>query len=235
MEPTEETIKQAIIRAAESQIPYQGPECIAPIQHIDIGNEKRIFYNALLDVEPDFDIKKADPKILNSIIAWVWRKSEINSLALDYNKGLFFYGSLGRGKTMTLLALRKYLIDVKRRFLNIQNLDYRLGTYWKSASELANIYAADGQPALELYYAPDCCLFIDEIGREPNPANNFGTKLDVIQFLMQMRYNYRRTSVTHITTNLALDQIADKYGVYIADRCLELFNFVEFRGESIRH
>lgn len=235
MGKTEETIKQAIIRAAESQIPYQEPEYIAPIRNVDIGKEKKIFYNILLNVEPNFDINKADPKILNSIIAWVWRKSGINSLALDYNKGLFFYGSLGRGKTMTLIALRQYLVDVKRRFHYIEKLDYRLGTYWKSASELANIYAAEGQPALEMYYESDCCLFIDEIGREPNPANNFGTKLDVIQFLMQMRYNYRRSSVTHITTNLALDQIADKYGVYIADRCLELFNFIEFRGESIRH
>ena len=202
---------------------------------VDYDKEARFFRQAVLEVEPNFNVEKADKRILNSIFAWVWKNSKMNTLGLDFNKGLFFYGSLGRGKTMTLLALRKYLIGLHNRTSQMTRSDYRLGTYWKSASELANIYAADGQPALELYFAPDCCLFIDEIGREPNPANNFGTKLDVIQFLLQMRYNYRRTSVTHITTNLALDQIADNYGVYIADRCLELFNFIEFRGESIRH
>ena len=222
------------MRAAESQIPYQEPEYTAPTQAIDISREKQEFYNALLQVEPKFNVRNADARILNSIVAWVWRRSEISSLGLDYNKGLFFYGSLGRGKTMTLLALRKYLISVNSRYHNIKKADFRLGTYWKSASELANLYAADGQTALEMYYDQDCCLFIDEMGREPNPANNFGTKLDVIQFLLQMRYDHRRTSVTHITTNLTLEQIAAKYGSYIADRCLEMFNFIEFKGESLR-
>lgn len=201
---------------------------------IDFNLEAEFFRKAILEVEPNFNIEKADKRILNSIFAWVWKSSGMNSLGLDFNKGLFFYGSLGRGKTMTLLALRKYLIGLHNRIYRLNRVDYRLGTFWMSASELANLYAADGQPALTRFYDRDCCLFIDELGREPNPANNFGTKLDVIQFLLQMRYDHRHTSVTHITTNLSLEDMAQVYGNYIADRCLELFNFIEFRGESFR-
>ena len=229
-----ETIKKLIMQAAESQTRFQEQESIKQKLTPDITKEKIYFLRALQEVEPNFDINHADKRILNSIVAWVWKDSSINSLGLDYNKGLFFYGSLGRGKTMTLRALRTYLVGLQNRCHRIRKQDYRLGTYWMSASELANKYAADGQTALTIYYEPDCCLFIDELGREPNPSNNFGTKLDVIQFLLQMRYDNRRSSVTHITTNLSLEEMANKYGSYIADRCLELFNFIEFKGDSFR-
>ena len=41
-------------------------------------------------------------------------------------------------------------------------------------------------------------------------------------------------SVTHITTNLKPEDIAQYYGEYIADRCWEMFNFIEFKGASLR-
>ncbi len=229
-----ETIKKVIERAAECQIPYQEQKYTEQQPKIDLEDEGRIFRETFEVLEPSFIIEKSDKRILNSIFAWVWRRTPINSLGLDYNKGLFLYGSLGRGKTLTLLALREYLRGLQRRHFFYHRSDYRLGTYWMTASRLANRFAADGQTALEEFYEPRCCLFIDELGREPNPANNFGTKMDVIQFLLQMRYDHRRTSVTHISTNLGLEQIGEIYGNYIADRCLEMFNFIEFKGESLR-
>ena len=80
----------------------------------------------------------------------------------------------------------------------------------------------------------DCCLFVDELGREPNPASSSGTKMNVLQFLMQIRYDNRYSCVTHATTNLPLCEIETVYGKYIADRYLEMFNFIEFKGKSLR-
>lgn len=195
--------------------------------------ECKAFRLAMLEAEPRFDINKADKDVLNSVFAWVWRKDDINTLGLEYNKGLFLTGTLGRGKSTTLRALRNYLIGLRRR-APFMGQDCRLGTYWSTASQLANIYAADGQPGLKEYFAPDCCLFIDELGREPNPASNYGTKMNVLQFLLQIRYDNRYSSVTHVTTNLGVEEIADHYGNYVADRCVEMFNFIEFKGESLR-
>ena len=77
-------------------------------------------------------------------------------------------------------------------------------------------------------------LVIDEFGREPNPASNYGTKMNVLQFVLQLRYDHRRTSVTHITTNMSIEDIEPNYGDYVADRCKEMFNFIEFSGRSLR-
>lgn len=201
---------------------------------VDWAKEIAYFRAAFLKVEPRFDPKLADRDILNSLFAWVWKLDEYNKLKLDYNKGFCFYGDLGLGKSMTLQALRQYRNGLVSRNESKRE-DFRMkGTWLKAASELANIFSVDGQPALVKYTTDEINLIIDELGREPRPAKYFGTELNVIQFVLQLRYDHRRDSVTHITTNLKLEDIAQKYGAYIADRCLEMFNFIEFKGASLR-
>ena len=201
---------------------------------VDWAKEMAYFRAAFLKVEPRFDPKLADRNILNSLFAWVWKIDEYNKLKLDYNKGFCFYGDLGLGKSMTLQALRQYRNGLVSRHESKRE-DFRMkGTWLKAASELENIFSVDGQPALIKYTTDEINLIIDELGREPRPAKYFGTELNVIQFVLQLRYDHRRDSVTHITTNLKLEDIAQKYGAYIADRCLEMFNFIEFKGASLR-
>ena len=201
---------------------------------VDWAKEMAFFRAAFLKVEPRFDPKLADRNILNSLFAWVWKLDEYNKLKLDYNKGFCFYGDIGLGKSMTLQALRQYRNGLVSRNESKRE-DFRMkGTWLKAASELANIFSVNGQPALIKYTTDEINLIIDELGREPRPAKYFGTELNVIQFVLQLRYDHRRDSVTHITTNLKLEDIAQKYGAYIADRCLEMFNFIEFRGASLR-
>ena len=218
-----------------AQIRSRGLQSTEPTspQEINFNDEKRIFIASFAKVEPKFDIHRADPNVLSSIFAWVWRKKEFNALNLNFDKGLFLYGSLGLGKSLTMLALRQYMNYVKAKYERKRD-DFRLGAWMKSASELANIYASDGQPALIAYTAHNVNLVIDEFGREPCPAKYFGTPMNVMQFLLQLRYDHRRSSVTHITTNMQLEKIASLYGDYVADRCLELFNFIEFKGKSLR-
>ena len=198
----------------------------------NIALESEIFRRCFTEVEPKFDPAKSNRDILNTLFAWVWKDQRLNALQVDFDKGFFLYGDLGRGKTMSMKALRKYMNSVRHRY-DMRD-DYRLGAWWKTASELANIYAADGQPALIQYAADDVNIVIDEFGREPIPANNYGTKMNVLQFLLQLRYDHRLTSVTHITTNISPDSLVPLYGDYVADRCKEMFNFIEFKGESLR-
>ena len=225
----EKTISQAL--GAIPRTPSRVSEFTEP--KVDFELEIKRYRACLLEVEPRFNPDHADRDILNSIFAWIWKRDDLNKLGLDYEKGFFLYGPLGLGKSMTLQAMRRYMNSVKARHHHLQD-DYRLGSWWKSASEIANIYAADGQPALLQYTGQDINLVIDEFGREPIPASNYGTKMNVLQFVLQLRYDHRRSSVTHITTNLTLEQIEPRYGDYVADRCKEMFNFIEFEGKSLR-
>ena len=179
---------------------------IQPIS-VDWDKEIAFFLKAFHKVEPRFDPKLTDKDILNSLFAWVWKLDEYNKLKLDYNKGFCFYGDLGLGKSMILQALRQYRNSIVARHESKKE-DFRMKGIWlKAASELANIFSVDGQPALIQYTSDDINLIIDELGREPRPAKYFGTELNVIQFVLQLRYDHRRDSVTHITTNLKPEDI----------------------------
>lgn len=227
-------MKKKLQKTLQQQVTRFQMQPSTPPISVDWAKEIAYFRAAFLKVEPRFDPKLADRNILNSLFAWVWKLDEYNKLKLDYNKGFCFYGDLGLGKSMTLQALRQYRNGLVSRYESKKE-DFRMkGTWLKAASELANIFSVDGQPALVKYTTDEINLIIDELGREPRPAKYYGTELNVIQFVLQLRYDHRRDSVTHITTNLKLEDIAQKYGAYIADRCLEMFNFIEFKGASLR-
>lgn len=227
-------MENSIQHLLQEQVTRFQMQSSTPPTSVDWAKEMAHFHAAFLKVEPRFDPKLADRNILNSLFAWVWRLNECNTLNLNFDKGFWFYGDLGLGKSMTLQALRQYRNGLVTRHESKQD-DFRMkGTWLKSAGELANIFSVEGQSALVKFTSDDINLIIDEVGREPMPAKYYGTELNVIQFILQLRYDHRRDSVTHITTNLKLEDIGQKYGAYIADRCLEMFNFIEFKGASLR-
>jgi hypothetical protein len=78
-------------------------------------------------------------------------------------------------------------------------------------------------------------LAIDEGGSEPMDSKHFGTSLNVIQTILQLRYEVKNQFITNMTTNLNPDiEFATVYGEYIADRVKEMFNVIELKGESRR-
>jgi len=80
-----------------------------------------------------------------------------------------------------------------------------------------------------------CHLAIDELGREPMDAKHYGTGINVVQIILQLRYEVRREFITLATTNLNPDiEFESKYGDYIADRVKEMFNVIEIKGKSRR-
>lgn len=201
-------------------------------EKIDLSHEARLFKNELdkLCESGQFHIDPDKRGIINSVFAWVWRYDKWNQCGLDYNKGLFLYGPVGTGKSTLLKGLQKYMNSVTARH---NTEDYRIGFYWKSASELANSYAGNGQEKL-LQWCDECNLLIDELGREPRPAKHYGTELNVIQFLLQLRYDKRKENITHITSNIDPEDVLPLYGDFISDRFKEMFNIVPYGGKSKR-
>ena len=56
----------------------------------------------------------------------------------------------------------------------------------------------------------------------------------MIQFLLQLRYDHRLANVTHLTSNISPADVMPMYGDYISDRFREMFNIIEWSGESKR-
>lgn len=194
-----------------------------------------LWRQACTDIEPQFDIDKADRPLLNSLLGWTWRYDPWNVLGFDYDKGFLFIGTIGRGKSLTIKILRRYhalLYSWKR---SLHDSDNRLGMRYATAAAIVGAFVDDGENGLQEYTDPHNNIIIDELGREPAVGSHYGTRLDVMQYLLQTRYDHRRTCVTHATTNSSVADIEQRYGDFIADRFKEIFNIYVFAdGDSLR-
>lgn len=148
---------------------------------------------------------------------------------LDRNKGLCLYGNNGTGKTTLLHIVRHFCEKIGKRDSSGNLYSFRIS----AVSEISGAFMKSGESGLETYIRSDRQAF-DDLGTESIPSMHFGTQLNVMQYILQSRYDKRFTSFTHMTMNLDIDQISDLYGERIYDRCKEMFNFVKFVGDSFR-
>ena len=187
---------------------------------VSIEDFKKVIY----EVCPNFKVSPENKEILNELFRYTIGKSEI----LDPKKGIWFWGSIGTGKS----TLMKILAEVQRT-------DGR-GFKCVNCSELTTKFSAHGLGALnestfnEMLSAKPVERGFDEVGREPIPAKYFGNDLNVVQYSLGMRYELRNIVKTHVTTNMKKESISLVYGDYIFDRLNEMFNFIEIKGESKR-
>lgn len=197
------------------------------------------FVRSMVEVEPRFIIDGRNSALLRALYGWVWERvgrtgTQLNT-PLDPSKGLLLWGPLGVGKSVLLRGLQIYEGKINRACFGFENKS--LGFVLTSAAEIALRYTEQGMKGIVKYTDREFManLAIDELGREPTDAKYFGTGINVVQTILQLRYEVRREFVTHATTNLNPDtQFTDIYGDYIADRTKELFNVIEIKGETRR-
>lgn len=193
----------------------------------DQRQQAEIFKTCCNSICNAFTIDGYNRSLLNELFKYANGKSSV----FDSSRGLWLYGSIGTGKTSIIKILREYDAKVKGR--NARN--YPMGGFGiYSASTVVNQFSRLGLDGIDSYcFKRQSCAF-DEIGREPLPAKYYGTEMNVMQYVFQMRYDMRYECLTHVTTNLSPDQIGSIYGDYIADRVNEMFNVIEVKGLSRR-
>ncbi len=194
-----------------------------------------LFRVACRDIEPRFDASLCDARLLNTLVAWTWRYEPWNQLGVDYDKGFLFIGAVGRGKTMTLKILRRYHALIYGHSDAYHRADSRLGLRYASATAVVGAFIDSGEAGLREFTAPGRNYIIDELGREPPQGCHYGCRMDVMQYVLQCRYDHRHRGMTHATTNLTVAALEQRYGDFIADRLKEMFNIYRFAsGDSLR-
>lgn len=208
-----------------NQFGYELSTCNGAVT--DQQKQAEIFAACCKAICGNFTVDAYNRSLLNEIFKYANGKSTV----FDSKRGLWLYGTIGTGKTSLIKILREYDAKVKGRTPN----GYLIGGYGiYSASTVVNQFSRLGLDGIDLYcFKKQTCAF-DEIGREPLPAKYYGTEMNVMQYVFQMRYDMRNDCLTHVTTNLTPDQIGSVYGDYIADRVNEMFNVIELKGLSRR-
>ncbi|MDY6171700.1 MAG: ATP-binding protein [Fusobacterium necrophorum] len=137
----------------------------------------------------------------------------------NMNGGIYFYGSVGTGKTFTTSCIANKLIENQCTvlILNLGLYFLKLRTEWSEAEI----------KMLELVEKCDL-LIIDDLGTEK-----------VSDFVLEKTFNlinkrYTSQKALLVTSNLTLSEIAKVYNERIADRINEMCVQVEVYGKSRR-
>lgn len=142
----------------------------------------------MTSVSPGFVIDARNRRELDALYRWVWeRAGRIMRGSLDPCKGIMLCGPIGTGKSTLMKGLQKYESLVNRYAFAFGRKD--LGFAFVSAAEISLRYAEQGIDGIIRYTQRECAtgLCVDELGREPSDAKHFGTGLNVIQTVLQLR------------------------------------------------
>lgn len=193
------------------------------IPQSSVGNPD-FFRSIVYEICPDFEADKFNISILNDIFDYVHGKGN-----LDPNKGIWFWGDIGNGKSTLLKILAEYQRTLNRGFkcIDCRNLSSEFSSKsYDALNESCYNETHKGSLPVERGF--------DELGREPIPSKYYIIEINIMQYVLQDRYILKDKVKTHVTTNLQLSAITSLYGNHIADRAKEMFNFIEVKGKSRR-
>lgn len=148
----------------------------------------------------------------------------------DLNKGILLQGNFGVGKSFPFICAAGLFSPVAFE----QDM-------MKSSNQLINLFQQDGAEAMVKYQSG--VFVLDEIC-ENHDANYFGNKVNVIQQLVELRYDLfvRTGTVTHGTTNFigtdrvtSGEQIEQHFGGRVRSRMREMFNCYLISGTDRRN
>ena len=131
----------------------------------------------------------------------------------DNRKGLLLAGNFGSGKT-ALLNIHREMRWHGKRFRTV------------SAHQIVSRFDAEGEKGIATYLNTGH-LFIDDLGAEAVGVH-YGKREEVLKRVLEMRYILftNEGNRTYATTNLSLQELAERYGGRVESRLYEMFNIV---------
>lgn len=179
----------------------------------------------------NYTINNGNEQVLYTVLRYFLQDLEFNEYGKVKNvasvdKGILLYGSCGVGKSLLFDILHKVGRELITKahcnniWFNCISAGSFVERYMNAAKDNLNIFSLKNNYTGQLY--------IDDLGFEEKAFN----KTEIIGELLFERN--RRNVKTFVTTNLKPSEIAERYGERIGDRLPEMFNIIQWNGESFR-
>lgn len=164
----------------------------------------------------DFVIDDINKEVINMLFRYGFykHKSELNTLA-----GIVLNGRYGCGKSVMMSTFCRLLSDVA----------------YNDRDRITEVHAIELAESIKINgitpYARKP-LLIQDLGKEPNIVNDYGTQINPISNLLAVRAEYG--ALTFGTTNMSIKSFGEQYKEYISKRITEHVNLVMLPGDSRR-
>jgi DNA replication protein DnaC len=144
----------------------------------------------------------------------------IGNVDIGLNKGLLLRGDVGTGKSAIMKACRKLC----------EKLYTGIYTRYATADEISRLFkdsSEDSDRKLNNLLTARI-LFIDDIGYEALKVFDHYPIMEVI------RDRYDKKRITCITTNMSMEEMAERYNKSFEDKISEMCFIIKFEGNSKR-
>lgn len=177
----------------------------------------------------EFVVDKNNEKIIKHLSLYFTGDLSLHKHGMSVNKGILLIGDVGCGKTQLMSLCR---VNPNASYTQHDCVDIS-AEYQENGASVIDKYTENtknNRPE-SAFGAEFFGRFFDDLGSE-TLAKNFGTERNVMAEIIQQRYKYHPHYMTHFTSNLTLEQLADAYGVRVADRLKEMCNIIEFPASA---
>lgn len=156
------------------------------------------------------------------------------------SKGILLVGKIGSGKSLLMKIFKKYCYYIHSfHQFRIVTVDEITDLYMSKGVEGINLFIRNKQENSYGIPKPNpISICLDDIGTEKETTKYYGTDENVIDMLLNQRYDIyqnNRSIITHVTTNLDPKKLKERYGKRNYSRIKEMFNYIHLPGTDRRN
>jgi DNA replication protein DnaC len=193
----------------------------------DIDIAKKVWHGVALKFIDNVKYDEFNKKIWQELIKYIFADP---GCEYDLNKSIGLIGQTGSGKSKTF--------EIMHEFIGIDDILYiKNGKAAKfnykiiSAKVIAGEFTKFGYDAIWKFSNINS-LCIDDLGAESDEVKHYGSKVNVIEEIIETRY--LNGLFTHFTSNLKPDNILDMYGNRVYSRIMHSVNIIEYNNCDYR-
>ena len=174
-------------------------------------------------IKGGFQVDEYNKDLLQNIVYYLIQDERCK---WDVNKGLYFFGDPGVGKTVLAECMKEFYNRMRQKDKRIR--------YAECVGIEDELFEANSPSILKKYYKGN--LILNDLGVESAYFPHFGNKILFMERILFNRAIYfaRGEYLTIITSNDVPDEIEEKYSTRIADRFDQMFTPVLVDGPSRR-
>ena len=175
-----------------------------------------------------FVVDESNQAIYNALcLYFMGFDCELDGALITPKKGLLVFGNIGCGKTAALRLFQRNPLQ-SYQFVSCRNVEAMYDA--KGAEAIAYFGGTVQVQSPTQFYGQNYKGFaFDDLGTEMD-ARHFGKTMNIMETILLNRYDDSSLArpMTHVTTNLDANEIKERYGRRVFDRCRQMFNLISF-------